>query len=362
MNCKKVKKLASVWIDGMLPVNQEHAFRQHLNQCAACEQDVTELKNVVFALQKSQRPVAAPPPWLATRVINILQAEAKTKRRTRLFPVPLKVWAMVASFLFLFSMNSMVVRNYLAGLYTEAVPAPVTDRVPAPPGVLPSDELVDSWYLREFPRYPAGNREAAEMAELLELEPQDPVQVEIDLIDSLRQTAVSPEVYVVPQSPRLARIDPAMIPSPEIFINRKRVVESVMLKVAVSRMDLASQQLASTASMQGVSPTLEDVFLSTDGRLIKVYRYEVPIMQAHQFVARTTSVGRLFQEERMRQDISTEYAQKLNNYYNLVATSQASSGSEAETLNYSINTLVGELSQMNKYANDTQSVIVWLES
>jgi hypothetical protein len=345
----------------MLPVNQEHAFRQHLSQCAACEQDVTELKNVVFALQKSQRPVAVPPPWLATRVINILQAEEKTKRRTRLFPVPLKVWAMVASFLFLFSMNSMVVRNYLAGLYTEAVPAPVTDGIPEQ-DVSPLNELVDSQHLREFPRYPAGNSEAAEMAELLELEPQDPVQVETDLIDSLRQTAVSPEVYVVPQSPRLVRIDPAMIPSPEIFINRKRVVESVMLKVAVSRMDLASQQLASTASLQGVSPTLEDVFLTMDGRLIKVYRYEVPFMQAHQFVARTVSVGRLFEEERMRHDISTEYAQKLNHYYTLVATSQASSGSEAEQLNYSINTLVGELSQMNKYASDTQSVIVWLES
>jgi hypothetical protein len=140
------------------------------------------------------------------------------------------------------------------------------------------------------------------------------------------------------------------------------MTEGVLLKMAVTELPQASQRLAEAAGVRGLTPVMASEALSADGRLIRVYRYEVPYMKADRFVAEALTLGRVLDERHVAEDVSELYGQKLEQYRQLAARAQEASGAEAEALHSAMNGLVMELVGMNSTARDLKAVTIWLES
>jgi anti-sigma-K factor RskA len=82
---------AAAYVLGALEPNEALAFREHLEQCAVCQDEVDALRGVVQAL-----PMAAPqypaPRRLRRRIIRSVHQEQAASRRTR-GPAPADGWA-----------------------------------------------------------------------------------------------------------------------------------------------------------------------------------------------------------------------------------------------------------------------------
>lgn len=410
MKCDDIKTFMHDWLDGLLPETRQREFQAHLDGCPICSRDVQEMKHVLSALCKLKQPAAAPPPDFTARVMGRLREEEHVMSERRILRIPIRALAMAASMLFLLGINSIVLSSYRAGGFigltlppfsdstqpgkqvaqkTEdeptatkpgdkgnvaAVPADMDETEP----VDPSEELTEN--VPEEPDVEAaeGLPEAGEPALLAEAPEPQP-----EVTEHSAQEQPTPEakkerkpkdkpaeqaVAVVlppaplPVQPRQVNINELVLPDPEVFTDKKRVTEGTMVKLNVTHLEKASQTLVSNATIKGLSPALEYTVLQNDGRLVRVYQYEVPFNEVNQFVTATASLGRLIVEERSRADISSEYAAKLAQYERLVEKSQTVSRDEAEQLSREINRLVEELSRLDRNAKNTQNVIVWLES
>jgi hypothetical protein len=83
--------------------------------------------------------------------------------------------------------------------------------------------------------------------------------------------------------------------------------------------------------------------IGTGGRLIKVYRFEVPWLQADMFLSEALRLGRVLDERHVVEDISAEYGQKLEKYRQLAARAKGTEGVEAAALYGEINALLTTL-------------------
>lgn len=109
MDCKAANNLVSGWLDGKLACG-EAAFLQHLSGCRACALEVSELQAVLAALRENSFAVPAAPDGFAGRVMERLQTETLRRGSSHLL---FRKFALVASFLFLLGMNSLLVSRYL---------------------------------------------------------------------------------------------------------------------------------------------------------------------------------------------------------------------------------------------------------
>ncbi|MBT9147963.1 MAG: hypothetical protein DDT32_01732 [Syntrophomonadaceae bacterium] len=159
-----------------------------------------------------------------------------------------------------------------------------------------------------------------------------------------------------------ASLSPVIIPDPEVFIPKRRVTEGSLLKIAVTDLPRASRLLAEAAAMRGLAPTVASVVLAADGRLVMLYRYEVPWFQANRFINDALHLGLVLDERHLTEDISVEYEQKLEQYRQLAARAHLAEGAKAAALQGKKNALLMELSRMHSAASDAQqAVTVWLE-
>jgi anti-sigma-K factor RskA len=67
---------AGAWVLRALPDDEAAVFAEHLDGCAFCQAEVTELQAVVDALPMAA-PVTAPPPELRDRIMRTVNAEAE---------------------------------------------------------------------------------------------------------------------------------------------------------------------------------------------------------------------------------------------------------------------------------------------
>jgi TonB family protein len=78
MNCRKVKKLLSPYLDNQLSKKEQQLIQEHLNICPKCQQELKELKNLVSALKKMDSyPV---PEEIMAKVDNYIQKKKETRR------------------------------------------------------------------------------------------------------------------------------------------------------------------------------------------------------------------------------------------------------------------------------------------
>jgi len=377
VNCAEVRALTSDWLDDLLSEPQLNIFQTHLESCTSCKRYTTEMQQILSVLCSVREPDAAPPPDFTNRVMSRLRQEEVATRERRFLRLPLKSLAMAASLLFLLGMNNLVVSNYLAGRFVD--PTPVSESpAPSVPVIdgnvaeTPAPEPVETEpKVAEVPVEPTEPDEPNDA--FVAVVSEDPVQEIVEVIEPVEsdpvvtnEAPVKEEPIVVAEVPKriprtvvLSSVD---LPDPEIFISQKRITEGTMVKVYVPQLEEASKILASNASLHGLTPTVEYTMLNTDGRLIRVYRYEVPFAQANQFANSAYTLGKVITEQRIKDDITSDYALKLAHYQQLVEQSMAARGEESEQLNQSINALVEDLSRMDKSAKEMQSIIVWLES
>lgn len=364
MDCRAVNKLTSAWLDGNL-AGREAVFLHHLNGCRACSRETAELQSVLAVLRETGGAVAAPDGF-ARQVMARLQAEPLSTGSHLLF----RKLALAASFLFLLGMNSLLVGRYLGESRSAlpAVPAPASDLVtePAPPAsdraeqpdtpALGGREVVP---VQQKPVYPSKSTPGAAAGPA----PVAPVrQPALTQLSPSPQSAPPASQREPEQQMRAALLPPAVIPDPEVFVQQRRMTEGVLLKMAVTELPQASRRLAEAAGVQGLTPVMASEALAADGRLIKVYRYEVPYMQANRFVAEALTLGRVLDERHVTEDVSNIYGQKLEQYRRLAARAQEASGAEADELHRAMNSLVMELVGMHSTAKDMKAVTIWLES
>jgi hypothetical protein len=348
VNCRKAKKLISPWLDGLPAGAPERDFLAHLDGCASCAEEAAQLKEILGVMH-SQRELEEPPPWLAAGVMARLQG-APVRRG---YALRTRALALAASLLFIFSVNTVVVRNYLVTRGGTA-PEPVITTRPSdvPVAPMPAEEPVPVAEPREVPP-PADPPAPAEVI---------PEPVTVARVPAQPEPAGSQEEPVPAKMPApppivVASLDTVLIPEPELFLYQKRTAENVILRVAVPSIVGASETLAATAARHGLKPASEYTILSGDGRLIRIYRYDVPFMLTNQFVAGTATLGRLISEEHVTRDISDEYNRKLDQYMQLVT--RAGAGGYPDE---SASLLIGELNQMHQTAQNMKSITVYLES
>jgi anti-sigma factor RsiW len=80
MKCRHVKKLISPYIDGELSAADTKQFTMHIEACAACRQELEEMKGLSRMFASVERTAA--PYGFATRVLA--GAEANERHRNRL--------------------------------------------------------------------------------------------------------------------------------------------------------------------------------------------------------------------------------------------------------------------------------------
>lgn len=365
MDCRTANDQVSAWLDGKL-ASGEVAFLRHLSGCRACARETEELQTVLAAFRTTGVAVPAPEGF-AGRVMTRLQAEPLTGGKQPLF----RKLALAASFLFLLGMNSLLVGRFLGGSSRVQLPpvsAPASDLTtePAAPEPVPADPI-------EAP-VPGGQEAPPAKPELIAPavnapkatavpSPAKPVRRPAKAQPLPQPQPVRPVQQQEPeQQLRVATLPPAIIPDPEVFVQQRRVTEGVLLKVAVKELSLASQRLADAAGVQDLVPVMASEALAEDGRLIKVYRYEVPYLQSNRFVTEALKLGRVLDERYVAEDVSNEYGRKLEQYSQLAARAQEAGGAEAEELHRSINALLLELAGMHSAARDMKAVTIWLES
>lgn len=407
MKCNEIKALIHDCLDGLLSEPQQRKYSAHLNRCPACYNDYQEMKQVLVGLRTLRQPDAVPPPGFTAQVMGRLREEEKVVTERRFLRIPMRTLAMAASILLLFGINSIVLSSYRAGgLMGFNILTPATDSTPVPKPVAPDPDAVETPVEKplnqgneadapaELPvDEPLEMPEDAAVASTIDDEgteeglPGDdyvaevvPAEPEQDLTDAsearerpavvtvkpLPKENIEAEVMVEdvrkPVKTRQVTVNELVLPNRDVFVNQTRITEGRTVKLTVQHLEKASQLLVSNASVKGLTPVSDYTILTHDGRLIRVYQYEVPADQVNKFVTETATLGRLIAEDRTTTDISNDYARKLAQYEQLVNQSMTASGVEAEQLNEKINELVNELSRMDKNARRTHNVIVWLES
>jgi hypothetical protein len=76
MDCKKIKKLLQLYIDGALTFGEKQLVEQHLEECSACREEHLKLKKIVSALNSiSTQPAAVPADFTQNLMAKISREE-----------------------------------------------------------------------------------------------------------------------------------------------------------------------------------------------------------------------------------------------------------------------------------------------
>ncbi|MFW0861024.1 MAG: zf-HC2 domain-containing protein [Dethiobacter sp.] len=394
MNCKIANKLFSAKLSGELDVKRAALLQHHLDECRDCEDLLNQLQTVLAVLRESQVSVAVPDGFTA-RVMDRLQAESQ---RASLHTHSLfRKLAFAASFIFLLGMNGLLLDRYQSGqnqaaLDPQTVPAGEQTVESVEPSLLPGQaegmevtaphnqagvpaeqaslqQASDGLSAAPSPAEQASRQQASDG---LSMTPSPAEQQPVPVAATSRVTAAqgltprppaprgqlvsvkTPQPASAEQPMVNASLSPVIIPDPEVFIPKRRVTEGSLLKIAVTDLPRASRLLAEAAAMRGLAPTVASVVLAADGRLVMLYRYEVPWFQANRFINDALHLGLVLDERHLTEDISVEYEQKLEQYRQLAARVHLAEGAKAAALQGKRDALLMELSRMHSAASDAQ--------
>jgi len=101
--------------------------------------------------------------------------------------------------------------------------------------------------------------------------------------------------------------DKALIPDADVFVNRKRTINSTLINVSVLRIDAALTRLEQIESTLSLKADLVETNLRPDGTIVMVRSYAVPQTTAMGFVNRLTALGIDAKTRNDNADITFEY-------------------------------------------------------
>jgi hypothetical protein len=371
MYCRKVKQLFFPWLDEELPEKDVRALNKHLAECDLCAGEAFQLKAISAALQKMNEPVT-PPEGFRVQVISRLQAELTDGQtgvstgqaagmevagrwRRGLDTGWKRGVATAAAFVLLLGGSAGIAARYVGTPGVLKPPALVAEKDPANriasnqsgsgsviPPVQPPVETQKSPE-NSGPGENGGNRR------------QGSSSVSQSIPGPLQQSAQKPGSNTTPQ-----RVTATA--EPKIFLNQSRTIESLLWKVNVMDLDAATGQLMTGAKVKGISYSVGHEIQLDNGRMVNIFRFEVPQPVADQFAGIIVGLGQVVSRDRNVRDISGEFTEKLDRYHGLLAERKIADGQQAKQLDTEIKRVGAELTAMDKEAREQLVFIVWLES
>ena len=89
MTCEETQQAFSLYVDDQLALPARAACDEHLRQCPVCRAQLAEARSITRSLGALVRP--APPPDLASSIVDALMIEAAARRRQPLLPLGVRL-------------------------------------------------------------------------------------------------------------------------------------------------------------------------------------------------------------------------------------------------------------------------------
>lgn len=407
MNCQKVRKLLSPWLDGELTGEEAKALSVHLAKCPLCVSEQDELRALTGALQK-MRELVAPPEGFAVLVIERLSKEIAgeetavlteavaaagkiTQFDGRKAPVPdskgiarvrrtfagwwpgLRIgWkkglAIAAALAMLFTGSVTFAARYLGGpgifnpfLVAEQI-SPLGGDGDLQTGQDNQDDLIkiDSTETKGSPQNSGEEKGLVpDLDEVNKGRQQVADNSQIGPNNSPEKPTGNVSVGSGLKEQEVASSGLATGKEARVFLNCSRSVESRLIKVRVKDLELAAGHLKANAAVRDASCTVNSKV--PDGEnIIEIFQFKIPQIGAEQFVTYVSSLGQVFESTREVRDTSNVFAEKLERYQSLFAERKSASGEQTKKLDSEIQEIEAELTEMDKKAHEQLVVITVL--
>lgn len=186
MNCNKIRKTLSLYIDDMLEQDQANRVRDHLDSCSCCRQEYEQLKEIVHCLQTLPSPPL--PEFYQEKIRGVVEREREEKEefvpQRRFFAS--KRWKVLAS----------AAAVFIVGIFSFAYDQEVTRTLPDTFSLENADQIAD---VREDTVAEAGVAEELTPDMLLDQEQDDNAVVKMKNPGPVLQASLAqPKVYLSP--------------------------------------------------------------------------------------------------------------------------------------------------------------------
>lgn len=365
MNCHKVRQLLFLWLDEELPEKSIRALNKHLAECDLCAGEAVQLKAIRMVLQNMNEPLM-PPEGFSAQVVSRLDAELfsgqpgvcggqatwiKTAGRWR--RVLDAGWkrgvAAAAAFVLLLGGAGGVASRYVGTPGILKPPALVAEKNPAKQVASNQGGSGQAPVVVQVPAENPGPDKNGGIRQ------QGNGPVSQDTPGQMQPSAQEPGSKITQQ-----RVTATV--EPKVFLNQSRMIESLLWKVDVVDLNVATSQLMAGAKAKGISYSVEHEVQLDNGRRVNIFRFEVPQPVADQFAGVVAGLGRVVDRDRNMRDISGEFAEKLDCYHSLLAERKTAASQQAGQLDAEIKRIEAELAAMDKEAREQVVFIVWLEN
>lgn len=347
IKCDEARELLSPWIDQETRADEQEALKLHLASCAACRQELAEMKKLSSLLRASlaaNSEEQRAPAEMAGDIMHALRREAEPKRMSAWKK---RIAGMAATLALFLGSTALIttpvwqLADRTPGGSKEPVQQSVkqTDadksgktkvvekNIPGTPGTIPSKEEANS----------SGN--FAEPGTKGENTPN-----------------ISPEADKL----KIADIDSPDISNAPVFLSKDRALITTLLKLRVAEPALAQQQALRQAENVGASIQVLGQQMDDDKECM-VIKISLPSEKAASLKNSLATLGSEISRQEDRQDLSTRFADTLEQYRVLSSRAAAAKNEEqARELEAQLKSLETQLINWDKEAAQ-ESIVLWLE-
>lgn len=400
MNCRRAQKLFSPWLDGELTEKERRAFDEHLAGCPACAARAAGLQEITAALRQG-RVAAEPPVDFTASVMARIRVETEAGRPgaggRKAAPAPgagafsgraaavAAAWRLAlqagwkkgfavaaAAFLLLAGSTGLACRYFwlppagvsvVAGNEGTASPGGSSPEGTGKPGT-GQDQTPGGSGQENLAPGTAGSGggstppEAAGTPAASERGVPEKETGSGSAGGSREKAQPPQETPAAPAPVRSQEQPPGSVSGPKVFLNRPRVIESMLVKVKVASLPGAADRLVAGARAFGLSADYR-VPVAGDNP-VEIFRFSLPKSQAGQFADFVSGLGQVTEKSRETRDVSSQFAEQLSRYQSLFEERKTASGDQVKALDAEIKKLEAELEAMDKEAREQLVLIVWL--
>lgn len=336
MRCKAVRKKLLWLVDH--PESAAGKLALHLQECPTCQRELALLRRIRSTLQAAAAPPA--PPAFAAGVMARITAEQKerTSRWASLLINWKRLAAAGAALLLVAGSALALVRSEISKpaqlaskeqrpvLTQHKVPAPAQPSQAEHPGrqTVPGQEILPP---------------AAPQPKLPTTAPTKPVK------EAIKPRANEPTPPQV-KPPKAVAVAPPV----RVFLNRQRVIESTILRMAVADLAPAKARAKALAAAYGATE-LYTTRTRDQEREIEIYQFIVAKDQSGAFIRGLTELGAVVYRQEERKDVTEEFNSLKTEYERLVAQYKVAPQTEQVALAATLSSLEERLSQLEAAAN-----------
>lgn len=367
LNCRKIKELLYLYLDGMLSTEENTAIKVHLDNCAQCHQEYLELMDMSQLLQSMGRDIYMAPPDFTAKVMSNLRetvgnvdTNSMVKPADKLKPDILSKYnwkkfsaGIAAAALLAFSATqinlmplSQVAENPPAINQTtvangDNLPGPVEDKLPG--DVTAPNNSTDN------------------------------PDINTDSITDTKPSALfAPERQTVPET-STAEKQPLMMAAntndngdlDPVLFNKQHQIDNYLIKLQVADINKALSSLNQLnnnykVQMQNLGEH------RYDDQLYKVIKISIDEQISPKYINSLSSLGTILSQDKETKDLSPRYAETLEQYLTLQKQRNAQLKNEGNQ--ESIQQLVTQMAALQKQLETWQNqaaydtIVLWLQS